>query len=443
MGSHTVVSHAGARLDRFGDDGAGEGQERDQGLNPSLIPPSRLARVTILSTQRDERLVELVRQGSPAAFEAIVHRYRRALVRHCARILGEADAEEAVQDALVNAHGALVSGSEVRSLGAWLHAVAHNAAVAMLRRRAARPECPERDCAHRAVEPSPEPSRAQLQDLVRALRSLPPRQRDAIVMRELEGRSYDEIGVRLGASDGAVRQLLNRVRRSIRASLGALVPAAPLLRWTLAANDGCGAASALTLAGGSALASKLAGAAIISAVSVVALLPSPYAPFADGRDRRPLGRAASVAALSTDAGSQSRPAYWMPTARSGSSGRVTPAAASSALQPLGQTARPVRPGGSGQPSFSGKSGAGGQDPARGAGSHGCVGTGALWSRRGDAPTGSSAAWTGEPGVRGQSSGGRGQPGQQAGAYRADATSPSQQRPDRSPVSVGQIAPRAG
>ena len=66
--------------------------------------------------------------------------------------------------------------------------------------------------------------RERLDALVGALLSLPARQRQALVMREFEGRSYDEIATRLGASNGAVRQLLNRARTSIRERLGALIP---------------------------------------------------------------------------------------------------------------------------------------------------------------------------------------------------------------------------
>jgi DNA-directed RNA polymerase specialized sigma24 family protein len=65
---------------------------------------------------RDERLVELARHGSDAAFEVIVHRYRAALVRHCAQLLGDSDAEEAVQDALLRAHRALAGGAVVHNL---------------------------------------------------------------------------------------------------------------------------------------------------------------------------------------------------------------------------------------------------------------------------------------------------------------------------------------
>jgi len=100
-------------------------------VNPQLVPTSRLARLS-LRMQSDERLAELAGRGSEAAFEAIVHRYRRALVRHCARVLGDADADEAVQEALLKAHRALAGGTPVHSLGPWPHAIAHNSALAIL-----------------------------------------------------------------------------------------------------------------------------------------------------------------------------------------------------------------------------------------------------------------------------------------------------------------------
>jgi predicted transcriptional regulator len=88
-----------------------------------------------------------------------------------------------------------------------------------------------------------------------AVRSLPARQREAIVMREFEGRSYDEIGERLGASNGAVRQLLNRARAAVRERLCALVPAELLLRSITSAATS-GPTRALTLCGTGALAAK-------------------------------------------------------------------------------------------------------------------------------------------------------------------------------------------
>jgi DNA-directed RNA polymerase specialized sigma24 family protein len=69
------------------------------------------------------------------------HRYRRALFRHCARVVGDTDAEEAVQEALLKAHRALAGGTPVHNLGPWLHAIAHNSALATLAARRAGAEC--------------------------------------------------------------------------------------------------------------------------------------------------------------------------------------------------------------------------------------------------------------------------------------------------------------
>jgi RNA polymerase sigma factor (sigma-70 family) len=421
--------------------GSARGTNGSMILNPRLIPTSRLARVTILRTQSDDRLAELVGHGSAAAFEAIVHRYRRSLLGHCARILGDADAEEAVQDALLNAHAALQSGSEVRSLGAWLHAVAHNAAVGMLRRRAARPECPRQECADGLHELSTEPGRGQPQDLVRAVQSLPPRQRDAIVMRELEGRTYEEIAVRLEASDGAVRQLLNRARRSVRESLASLIPAGPLLRWALTADDCCGVGRVIALSGASAIATKLTGAAVLSAVSVLMLVPAPHEPEHSWRGSPPPGRrGVSAIEPAIGSGSPSKAAPWRLAAPTDARDNLALRAASVARQPLGGMARPAQPGGSGRQSGLRIRGAGDRPSAGGSSA---AGMGAPGRQPREILTGFSAAGTGATGAGGQRSGGGTSAGGPAGVYQGGRASPSQQRAVQSPLSVGQTAPQAG
>jgi RNA polymerase sigma factor (sigma-70 family) len=209
----------------------------------------------VLRTQSDERLTALARAGSEAGFEALVARHRRSLVRHCARILGDADAEEAVQEALVRAHAALRRGDAVRRAEPWLHTIAHNSALNVLRSRNARGEPSPRECFEGAgAEDDSLERRLELRELVDVVGSLPVRQRHAIVMRELEGRSYTEIAERLDASPGAVRQLLNRARSTLRDRLTVLLPWGPLWRWALsgasegaagtrigALSDACGA----------------------------------------------------------------------------------------------------------------------------------------------------------------------------------------------------------
>ncbi len=200
-------------------------------MNPRLYPGLR-ATGPLLRTQSDERLATMAANGSDAAFEAIVARYWRTLVRHCAGIVGYADAEEAVQDALVRAHGALRRGGpEIRDLRAWLHVFAHNAALNVLRSRSTRPGPASPGCEPADVSaPRPAEEREQLGELVAAIRALSDRERDAIVMHELEGRTLDEIASSLGTSNGAVRQLLHRARTTMRLRLGTL---AAWRRWSV------------------------------------------------------------------------------------------------------------------------------------------------------------------------------------------------------------------
>jgi RNA polymerase sigma factor (sigma-70 family) len=242
-------------------------------VNPRLLPSARVAR-SVLRTQSDTRLTELARAGSEPAFEAIVARYRRSLVRYCARVVGEGDAEEAVQEALVKAHAALAGGDPVRQLGPWLRAVAHNTAVSCLRARSSRPPLADPDHDRAAKLDRAAEYRQELVEVLDAVRSLPDRQREAIVMRELEGRSYGEIAARLGSSQGAVRQLLHRARSSMRERLAALIPLEPLVRSALTGPGGAEAAGGATASGICVVGAKACAALILpAAAALIAAAP--------------------------------------------------------------------------------------------------------------------------------------------------------------------------
>lgn len=258
-------------------------------MNPRLLPSAAVAR-SVLRTQSDSHLTDLARAGSEPAFEAIVARYRRSLVRYCARVVGEGDAEEAVQEALLKAHAALAAGDPVRRLAPWLHVVAHNTALSYLRARSSRPQAADSDYELCATVDSSTEYREALGEVLDAVRSLPDRQRDAIVMRELEGRSYDEIAAHLGSSPGAVRQLLHRARTSVRKRVAALLPLEPLARWALTGAGGSDAA------GGAGL----SGACVLGAKACAALLvPATVALVASGPASRPKTRSAKAAAAVT------------------------------------------------------------------------------------------------------------------------------------------------
>jgi len=184
----------------------------------------------LLRTQTDARLIDLTRAGQERAFEALVERYRRPLLRHCQRMLAGERAEDAVQQAFVSAYNALVADDRAIDLKPWLYRIAHNACLSALRQNGWNHE--ELGEEHDGVE-APDQAferRERLGAMVASVKGLPDRQREAVVLRELEGRSYDEIATELGVSDGAVRQLLSRARVQLRAVATAIIPAGIFLR---------------------------------------------------------------------------------------------------------------------------------------------------------------------------------------------------------------------
>ena len=213
----------------------------------SLAEPARRASLHVLRTQDDERLADLVKTGSHPAFEAIVERYRGPLIRYAAAIVGRDAADEVVQESLVCAHNALMRGDEVACLRAWLHRIVRNKALNLIRDSG--PDGLPLDERQAAIE-TPElvaERRHTLRRVVDAVQALPDKQRDAIVLRELEGRSYDEIAGTLGVSDPAVRGLINRARMTVRRAAAALTPVWPARLaelWSAGAVSSSGAARA-------------------------------------------------------------------------------------------------------------------------------------------------------------------------------------------------------
>src|SRR6201991_3152499 len=196
-----------------------------------LVSPSPV----LLRTQSDERLVLLARAGHERAFEAIVERYRGALLRAARRYLSEARAEDALQQAYIAAWSALQRGDEVRDLRAWLYRIVHNTALNQL--RVAGYDYAELDEALRGKEAPQEEMerRAVVRQTLTGLAALPERQRDALLRIAVEGRSQEEVARELGVSEGAVRQLVHRARLTLRAAAPGVVPL-PLAQWAAAAG---------------------------------------------------------------------------------------------------------------------------------------------------------------------------------------------------------------
>src|SRR2546423_2794458 len=137
-------------------------------------------------------------------------------VTHCALALlrNPADAEDVTQTTFMNAYRAFRRGDEIEKPQNWLIKIAHNVARTRYARTSRRvKEVPLED--HVDQLAVPEEERPNVAGVLRALGRLPFNQRAALVMRELEGRSYSEIADTLGVSVAAGEALLFRRRRSL------------------------------------------------------------------------------------------------------------------------------------------------------------------------------------------------------------------------------------
>jgi RNA polymerase sigma factor (sigma-70 family) len=242
-----------------------------------------------LASQPDRRLVELAAAGNERAFETLLRRHRRALAGYCRRIgVPEHRVDDALQQVMTKAWLALCVGVEVREPRAWLHRIAHNAAINSIR--------VARLHSHESIETVPAAETPwvagdldaglRARDALGHVASLPASQREAIVLTAIEGRSHEEAAGVMGLSDGAVRGLLYRARTTLRGAAAALSPhgllallgRAPadssLAERTVEASGPAAAAGAAGIVGKGLLVTAVAG--LLAAGGTVAHLESAH-----------------------------------------------------------------------------------------------------------------------------------------------------------------------
>jgi len=205
-------------------------------LTTDLAPPPGQPPRRAPTAQADEAtLVRQARAGDAAAFTTLVQRYERQIYTLVYHMLGDADdAADLSQEVFVKAYRALPRISRDLRLAPWLVRIATNACLDVLRRRQRLRwlpwEGPKHD--HRLLSgPADDPERQALSQETRAvvqrvLARMAPRHRLALILREIEGLSCEEIGQVLGLSQSATKSFLFRAREELRRTYRVVTDAA-------------------------------------------------------------------------------------------------------------------------------------------------------------------------------------------------------------------------
>ncbi|MEV4418753.1 RNA polymerase sigma factor [Patulibacter sp. NPDC049589] len=177
---------------------------------PALRGPS-----TLLRLQGDERLVTLTRRGNQAAYETLVQRYQSRLLAFCRHMLGSReDAEDVLQEVFANAFNAIIGDDRAINVRPWLYRIARNRCLNHLRKiqpigvdtlddRMADHGISAADTAHR---------REEFRELLGDVKALPETQRTALLLREIDALSYDQIAEAMDTTVPSVKSLLVRAR---------------------------------------------------------------------------------------------------------------------------------------------------------------------------------------------------------------------------------------
>jgi RNA polymerase sigma factor (sigma-70 family) len=156
------------------------------------------------------------------AFERLYDDYARVVYRYALAVLrNPADAEDITQTTFLNAYRAMKAGEQPLKPRHWLLKIAHNACRMRWVRNSRRPQEVPLDGKVEQIVVA-EQERPNLRAVLDELAKLPFNQRSALVMRELEGRSYEEIAETLDVTVPAVETLLVRARRAMRSKRSAL-----------------------------------------------------------------------------------------------------------------------------------------------------------------------------------------------------------------------------
>ena len=172
----------------------------------------------LLRLQSDERLVALTRRGNQAAYEALVARYQSRLLAFCRHMLGSReDAEDVLQEVFAAAFNAMMADDRPINARPWLYRIARNRSLNHLRRtQAVGVDSMDVHFAdHGATTADKVHRREEFRHLVEDVQGLPETQRTALLLREIDALSYEQIAEAMETTVPSIKSLLVRARVSL------------------------------------------------------------------------------------------------------------------------------------------------------------------------------------------------------------------------------------
>jgi RNA polymerase sigma factor (sigma-70 family) len=172
----------------------------------------------LLRLQSDERLVALTRRGNQAAYEALVARYQARLLAFCRHMLGSReDAEDVLQEVFAAAFNAMIADERPLNVRPWLYRIARNRSLNHLRRvQAIGVDSMDIHLSENGASTADKVHRREdFRLLVQDVQGLPESQRTALLLREIDALSYEQIAEAMETTVPSVKSLLVRARVSL------------------------------------------------------------------------------------------------------------------------------------------------------------------------------------------------------------------------------------
>ena len=188
-------------------------------LEASALQHSGLhGRSPLLRLQSDERLVALIRRGNHGAFEALVARYQSRLLAFCRHMLSSReDAEDVLQEVFAAAFNAMLADDREINVRPWLYRIARNRSLNHLRRtQAVGMDSMDIHLSEGGLTTADKVhKREEFRLLIADVQDLPETQRTALLLREIDALSYEQIAEAMETTVPSVKSLLVRARVSL------------------------------------------------------------------------------------------------------------------------------------------------------------------------------------------------------------------------------------